>query len=183
MVSITQRLSCHVSEKYMMAVIVGTIGGVAVIAFIVAAVRYVGQNNKKWVTYDTHGPELGKRGKTRKHPSLVIHSPMCFFFGICYISHNPFTDEIIGSNGKMVHAQRANKMTLLAMMWIPDDQTNKTGSIAPPSLSSLKPLSYARQSKKPPNLKCFSKHPTTILFLFPNGKNTVSIQKKAILSQ
>lgn len=36
-------------EKYMMAVIVGTIGGVAVIAFIIAAVRYVGQNNKKWV--------------------------------------------------------------------------------------------------------------------------------------
>ncbi|MEQ2241366.1 hypothetical protein ILYODFUR_024554 [Ilyodon furcidens] len=34
-------------EKYMMAVIVGTIGGVAVIAFIIAAVRYVGQNNKK----------------------------------------------------------------------------------------------------------------------------------------
>lgn len=37
----------HVSEKYLMAVIVGTIGGVAVIAFIIAAVRYVGQNNKK----------------------------------------------------------------------------------------------------------------------------------------
>lgn len=37
------------SEKYMMAVIVGTIGGVAVIAFIIAAVRYVGHNNKKWV--------------------------------------------------------------------------------------------------------------------------------------
>lgn len=35
------------SEKYMMAVIVGTIGGVAVIAFIIAAVRYVGHNNKK----------------------------------------------------------------------------------------------------------------------------------------
>lgn len=34
-------------EKYMMAVIVGTIGGVAVIAFIIAAVRYVGHNNKK----------------------------------------------------------------------------------------------------------------------------------------
>lgn len=35
------------AEKYMMAVIVGTIGGVAVIAFIIAAVRYVGHNNKK----------------------------------------------------------------------------------------------------------------------------------------
>uniref|UniRef100_A0A8D2ZTX2 Ig-like domain-containing protein n=1 Tax=Scophthalmus maximus TaxID=52904 RepID=A0A8D2ZTX2_SCOMX len=34
-------------QKYMMAVIVGTIGGVAVIAFIIAAVRYVGHNNKK----------------------------------------------------------------------------------------------------------------------------------------
>ena len=32
------------------------------------------------------------------------------------------------------------------MMWIPDDQTNKTGSIAPPLLSSHKPLSYAKQS-------------------------------------
>lgn len=39
-----------ISEKYMMAVIVGTIGGVAVIAFIIAAVRYVGHNNKKWVS-------------------------------------------------------------------------------------------------------------------------------------
>lgn len=38
---------CFFSEKYMMAVIVGTIGGVAVIAFIIAAVRYVGHNNKK----------------------------------------------------------------------------------------------------------------------------------------
>lgn len=39
--------SLSFSEKYMMAVIVGTIGGVAVIAFIIAAVRYVGHNNKK----------------------------------------------------------------------------------------------------------------------------------------
>uniref|UniRef100_A0A674DQ51 Uncharacterized protein n=1 Tax=Salmo trutta TaxID=8032 RepID=A0A674DQ51_SALTR len=34
-------------KKYMMAGIVGTIVGVAVIAFIIAAVRYVGHNNKK----------------------------------------------------------------------------------------------------------------------------------------
>lgn len=46
-----------------MAVIVGTIGGVAVIAFIIAAVRYVGQNNKKWVIYHTHWTDLGKGAK------------------------------------------------------------------------------------------------------------------------
>ncbi|XP_027867682.1 myelin-associated glycoprotein isoform X1 [Xiphophorus couchianus] len=40
-------LELQQEKKYMMAVIVGTIGGVAVIAFIIAAVRYVGQNNKK----------------------------------------------------------------------------------------------------------------------------------------
>ncbi|KAK6290955.1 hypothetical protein J4Q44_G00386440 [Coregonus suidteri] len=34
-------------EKYLMAVFIGTIGGVAVIALIIAAVRYVGHNNKK----------------------------------------------------------------------------------------------------------------------------------------
>ncbi|XP_076831925.1 myelin-associated glycoprotein isoform X3 [Brachyhypopomus gauderio] len=43
----TVRLELQQEKKYMMAVIVGTIGGVAVIAFIIAAVRYVGQNNKK----------------------------------------------------------------------------------------------------------------------------------------
>ncbi|XP_051718599.1 myelin-associated glycoprotein isoform X1 [Ctenopharyngodon idella] len=43
----TIRLELQQEKKYMMAVIVGTIGGVAVIAFIIAAVRYVGQNNKK----------------------------------------------------------------------------------------------------------------------------------------
>ncbi|XP_026101063.1 myelin-associated glycoprotein isoform X1 [Carassius auratus] len=41
------RLELQQEKKFMMAVIVGTIGGVAVIAFIIAAVRYVGQNNKK----------------------------------------------------------------------------------------------------------------------------------------
>uniref|UniRef100_A0A1A8GUB2 Myelin associated glycoprotein n=1 Tax=Nothobranchius korthausae TaxID=1143690 RepID=A0A1A8GUB2_9TELE len=40
-------LELQQEKKYMMAVIVGTIGGVAVIAFIIAAVRYVGHNNKK----------------------------------------------------------------------------------------------------------------------------------------
>ncbi|XP_067367034.1 myelin-associated glycoprotein isoform X1 [Channa argus] len=40
-------LQLQQEKKYMMAVIVGTIGGVAVIAFIIAAVRYIGQNNKK----------------------------------------------------------------------------------------------------------------------------------------
>ncbi|XP_052472295.1 myelin-associated glycoprotein-like isoform X1 [Carassius gibelio] len=40
-------LGLQQEKKFMMAVIVGTIGGVAVIAFIIAAVRYVGQNNKK----------------------------------------------------------------------------------------------------------------------------------------
>uniref|UniRef100_A0A671Y3Q9 Myelin associated glycoprotein n=1 Tax=Sparus aurata TaxID=8175 RepID=A0A671Y3Q9_SPAAU len=39
-------LELQQEKKYMMAVIVGTIGGVAVIAFIIAAVRYVGHNNK-----------------------------------------------------------------------------------------------------------------------------------------
>ncbi|XP_064160765.1 myelin-associated glycoprotein-like isoform X1 [Anguilla rostrata] len=43
----TVRLELQQEKKYMMAVIVGTIGGVAVIAFIIAAVRYVGRNNKK----------------------------------------------------------------------------------------------------------------------------------------
>ncbi|KAJ8289717.1 hypothetical protein GJAV_G00004480 [Gymnothorax javanicus] len=43
----TMRLELQQEKKYMMAVIVGTIGGVAVIAFIIAAVRYVGRNNKK----------------------------------------------------------------------------------------------------------------------------------------
>ncbi|XP_057206318.1 myelin-associated glycoprotein isoform X2 [Triplophysa rosa] len=43
----TIRLELQQEKKYIMAVIVGTIGGVAVIAFIIAAVRYVGQNNKK----------------------------------------------------------------------------------------------------------------------------------------
>ncbi|XP_016130218.1 myelin-associated glycoprotein-like isoform X1 [Sinocyclocheilus grahami] len=43
----TIRLELQQEKKFMMAVIVGTIGGVAVIAFIIAAVRYVGQNNKK----------------------------------------------------------------------------------------------------------------------------------------
>ncbi|XP_033957476.1 myelin-associated glycoprotein isoform X1 [Pseudochaenichthys georgianus] len=41
------QLELQQEKKYMMAVIVGTIGGVAVIAFIIAAVRYVGHNNKK----------------------------------------------------------------------------------------------------------------------------------------
>ncbi|XP_023657644.1 myelin-associated glycoprotein isoform X1 [Paramormyrops kingsleyae] len=41
------RLELQQEKKYMMAVVVGTIGGVAVIAFIIAAVRYVGRNNKK----------------------------------------------------------------------------------------------------------------------------------------
>ncbi|XP_077576757.1 myelin-associated glycoprotein isoform X2 [Stigmatopora nigra] len=40
-------LELQQEKKYLMAVIVGTIGGVAVIAFIIAAVRYVGHNNKK----------------------------------------------------------------------------------------------------------------------------------------
>ncbi|XP_016893495.1 myelin-associated glycoprotein isoform X2 [Cynoglossus semilaevis] len=40
-------LELQQEKKYMMAVIVGSIGGVAVIAFIIAAVRYVGHNNKK----------------------------------------------------------------------------------------------------------------------------------------
>ncbi|KAJ8332933.1 hypothetical protein SKAU_G00418290 [Synaphobranchus kaupii] len=43
----TVRLELQQEKKYMMAVIVGTIGGVAVIAFIIAAVRYVGHNKKK----------------------------------------------------------------------------------------------------------------------------------------
>ncbi|KAA0702177.1 Myelin-associated glycoprotein [Triplophysa tibetana] len=43
----TFRLELQQEKKYIMAVIVGTIGGVAVIAFIIAAVRYVGHNNKK----------------------------------------------------------------------------------------------------------------------------------------
>ncbi|XP_036393870.1 myelin-associated glycoprotein-like isoform X1 [Megalops cyprinoides] len=43
----TVRLELQQEKKYMMAVIVGTIGGVAVIAFIIAAVRYVGRSNKK----------------------------------------------------------------------------------------------------------------------------------------
>ncbi|XP_041963443.1 myelin-associated glycoprotein isoform X2 [Alosa sapidissima] len=43
----TVQLELQQEKKYMMAVIVGTIGGVAVIAFIIAAVRYVGHNNKK----------------------------------------------------------------------------------------------------------------------------------------
>ncbi|XP_051965437.1 myelin-associated glycoprotein-like isoform X1 [Xyrauchen texanus] len=43
----TFRLELQQEKKYMMAVIVGTIGGVAVIAFIIAAVRYVSHNNKK----------------------------------------------------------------------------------------------------------------------------------------
>ncbi|KAI3360584.1 hypothetical protein L3Q82_002456 [Scortum barcoo] len=42
-------LELQQEKKYMMAVIVGTIGGVAVIAFIIAAVRYVGHNNKKHI--------------------------------------------------------------------------------------------------------------------------------------
>ncbi|KAL0174773.1 hypothetical protein M9458_030741, partial [Cirrhinus mrigala] len=37
----TIRLELQQEKKFMMAVIVGTIGGVAVIAFIIAAVRYV----------------------------------------------------------------------------------------------------------------------------------------------
>uniref|UniRef100_A0A674CKF6 Uncharacterized protein n=1 Tax=Salmo trutta TaxID=8032 RepID=A0A674CKF6_SALTR len=37
----------ELQQEYMMAGIVGTIVGVAVIAFIIAAVRYVGHNNKK----------------------------------------------------------------------------------------------------------------------------------------
>ncbi|XP_072547740.1 myelin-associated glycoprotein isoform X3 [Salminus brasiliensis] len=49
----TIRLELQQEKKYMMAVIVGTIGGVAVIAFIIAAVRYVGQNNKKETTVIT----------------------------------------------------------------------------------------------------------------------------------
>ncbi|CAB1333481.1 unnamed protein product, partial [Coregonus sp. 'balchen'] len=40
-------LELHQEKKYLMAVFIGTIGGVAVIAFIIAAVRYVGHNNKK----------------------------------------------------------------------------------------------------------------------------------------
>ncbi|XP_063055814.1 myelin-associated glycoprotein isoform X2 [Engraulis encrasicolus] len=43
----TVQLELQQEKKYMMAVIVGTIGGVAVIAFIIAAVRYVGHSNKK----------------------------------------------------------------------------------------------------------------------------------------
>ncbi|XP_059370079.1 myelin-associated glycoprotein isoform X3 [Carassius carassius] len=48
------RLELQQEKKFMMAVIVGTIGGVAVIAFIIAAVRYVGQNNKKETTVITN---------------------------------------------------------------------------------------------------------------------------------
>ncbi|KAG9264953.1 myelin-associated glycoprotein-like isoform X1 [Astyanax mexicanus] len=55
----TIRLELQQEKKYMMAVIVGTIGGVAVIAFIVAAVRYVGQNNKK--ENGNPGQDVGSR--------------------------------------------------------------------------------------------------------------------------
>uniref|UniRef100_A0A8B9K8A2 Myelin associated glycoprotein n=1 Tax=Astyanax mexicanus TaxID=7994 RepID=A0A8B9K8A2_ASTMX len=58
-ISLIQESSFYFSEKYMMAVIVGTIGGVAVIAFIVAAVRYVGQNNKK--ENGNPGQDVGSR--------------------------------------------------------------------------------------------------------------------------
>ncbi|XP_060754132.1 myelin-associated glycoprotein isoform X2 [Neoarius graeffei] len=53
------RLELQQEKKYLMAVIVGTIGGVAVIAFIIAAVRYVGQNNKK--ENGNPGPDVGSR--------------------------------------------------------------------------------------------------------------------------
>ncbi|KAL7849078.1 hypothetical protein SRHO_G00207010 [Serrasalmus rhombeus] len=55
----TIRLELQQEKKYMMAVIVGTIGGVAVIAFIIAAVRYVGQNNKK--ENGNPGQDVGSR--------------------------------------------------------------------------------------------------------------------------
>ncbi|XP_055052957.2 myelin-associated glycoprotein isoform X1 [Misgurnus anguillicaudatus] len=55
----TIRLDLQQEKKYMMAVIVGTIGGVAVIAFIIAAVRYVGQNNKK--ENDNPGQDVGSK--------------------------------------------------------------------------------------------------------------------------
>ncbi|KAM9469238.1 myelin-associated glycoprotein isoform 1-T1 [Clarias gariepinus] len=53
------RLELQQEKKYLMAVIVGTIGGVAVIAFIIAAVRYVGQNNKK--ENGNPGQDVGSR--------------------------------------------------------------------------------------------------------------------------
>lgn len=55
----TIRLELQQEKKYMMAVIVGTIGGVAVILFIIAAVRYVGQNNKK--ENGNPGQDVGSR--------------------------------------------------------------------------------------------------------------------------
>ncbi|XP_030638204.1 myelin-associated glycoprotein isoform X2 [Chanos chanos] len=55
----TIRLELQQEKKYMMAVIVGTIGGVAVIAFIIAAVRYVGHNNKK--ENGNPGQDLGSK--------------------------------------------------------------------------------------------------------------------------
>uniref|UniRef100_A0A8C7WMC4 Myelin associated glycoprotein n=1 Tax=Oryzias sinensis TaxID=183150 RepID=A0A8C7WMC4_9TELE len=61
-------LELQQEKKYMMAVIVGTIGGVAVIAFIIAAVRYVGQNNKK------------ENGNPRQ--DVVLENPALFYSAV-----------------------------------------------------------------------------------------------------
>ncbi|XP_062872633.1 myelin-associated glycoprotein isoform X2 [Trichomycterus rosablanca] len=53
------QLQLQQEKKYIMAVIVGTIGGVAVIAFIIAAVRFVGQNNQK--ENGNPGQDVGSR--------------------------------------------------------------------------------------------------------------------------
>ncbi|KAG2470701.1 protein, partial [Polypterus senegalus] len=43
----TIKLELQQEKKITLAVVIGTVGGVAVIAFIIAAVRYIGRNNQK----------------------------------------------------------------------------------------------------------------------------------------
>lgn len=67
-------LELQQEKKYLMAVIVGTIGGVAVIAFIIAAVRYVGHNNKK------------ENGNSRQ--DVILENPALYHYAVKKDKHN-----------------------------------------------------------------------------------------------
>ncbi|KAK7886989.1 hypothetical protein WMY93_026610 [Mugilogobius chulae] len=67
-------LELQQEKKYLMAVIVGTIGGVAVIAFIIAAVRYVGHNNKK------------ENGSPRQ--DVILENPALYYSAVKKDKHN-----------------------------------------------------------------------------------------------
>ncbi|XP_066575225.1 myelin-associated glycoprotein isoform X3 [Amia ocellicauda] len=73
----TVRLELQQERKYILAVIIGTIGGVAVIGFIIAAVRYISRKNQKEnanpgqdLTLKLESPALFYSAVKKEKPSL-----------------------------------------------------------------------------------------------------------------